>query len=506
MTLRPVYRPLMLFLTFLCFGMTVALPAAEFGQLVYEVVNDEIQITGCNDHLAEEIEIPDAIDGFPVTVIGEFAFENHLQIKKVIFPNGLLTIGRNSFDFCFNLESADLPEGLLQIDSAAFSFCQRIKIIETPTSLLKIGTNAFSDCQRLERVILDGNKLVIEDDAFKRCSSLKYVTIKGGVMRVSDGVFSWSHSIESIDIHEGLESLGLWGIAFGDKIKNFELPSTLLKIKGGAFNTSKIEQINVHPDNPSYVSIDGVLFSRDRKLLHSYPTSRSGFYEIPDGVIDIGEKAFGSCSLQSIKLSPTVRVIGDWAFQGCVYLSEIDLNDGLISIGRQTFNSPILSAVKIPESVTKIGSGAFFACKNLDYIRITSPVIEIGNNVFPRKSNNRTSRHFKEVIIPIQFHDPDESSRIGLGKSSRYFKTPQYADADNLQIFSGFYGGSRRMHVQIICHTADSQIDKVLIESSMHPDGPWVYFAEAKIEDRVGYANIEDFDQRAQFFRQVHSN
>lgn len=53
--------------------------------------------------------------------------------------------------------------------------------------------------------------------------------------------------------------------------------------------------LEVHPDNPAFQSMDGVLFSRDGRKLLAFPPGLTDAYAIPETVTEIAEGAFPAC-------------------------------------------------------------------------------------------------------------------------------------------------------------------------------------------------------------------
>lgn len=68
---------------------------------------------------------------------------------------------------------------------------------------------------------------------------------------------------------------------------------------------------------------------------------------------------FSDRKLSSVKLSQSLKTIGDMAFYRCSNLKEIEIPNGIETIGNDAFESCGLSSVVIPTSVKKIGSYAF---------------------------------------------------------------------------------------------------------------------------------------------------
>ena len=82
---------------------------------------------------------------------------------------------------------------------------------------------------------------------------------------------------------------------------------------------------------------------------------------VPDGVVEIGEAAFGGCStLRHIKLPDGLQIIGDYAFGCCRHLRTVNIPDTVKFIGATAFfSNKKMEPMPIPDSVTVIGEHAF---------------------------------------------------------------------------------------------------------------------------------------------------
>ncbi len=109
-----------------------------------------------------------------------------------------------------------------------------------------------------------------------------------------------------------------------------------------------------------------------------------GDVTIPDGVTEIGGRAFDGCSsLASVTIPDSVTKIGDSAFSGCSSLASVTIPDGVTEIGDSAFSGcSSLANVVIPYGVTAIGWDAFSDCTNLTSVTIPSSVEEMGFSVF----------------------------------------------------------------------------------------------------------------------------
>lgn len=89
-------------------------------------------------------------------------------------------------------------------------------------------------------------------------------------------------------------------------------------------------------------------------------------FTVPDGVMQIGKKAFYDCkSLKTLTLPKSLRVIDSEAFHGCTALSEITLPEGLKEIRYAAFCDCGLQAITLPRSIVYLGARAFSFCKSL---------------------------------------------------------------------------------------------------------------------------------------------
>ena len=111
------------------------------------------------------------------------------------------------------------------------------------------------------------------------------------------------------------------------------IPATILNIdtislshfEANAFyNSLKLKSINVDANNPNYMSMDGVLFTKDKKMLISYPTTKDETrYVVPDGVVKIGTYAFNACSFSEIVLPSSLTTLCFASFHQCSQVTTI---------------------------------------------------------------------------------------------------------------------------------------------------------------------------------------
>lgn len=121
-----------------------------------------------------------------------------------------------------------------------------------------------------------------------------------------------------------------------------------------------ITDFEVYDDNPKYVSINGIIYTRDGLILVAVPCGKSGCIKIHEGVEIIRDSAFDRSAANKVICPQSLRLIDKYAFRSSVYLTEIVLNEGLKKIGSCAFyNCESLTTTTIPASVDEIEPMAF---------------------------------------------------------------------------------------------------------------------------------------------------
>ena len=265
---------------------------------------NQIRIGGYNEALSSAIihfeAEPAAVDSGTCGTQGD-------NLTWVLYDNGELKIkgagGMANFrydtqpwnKYKLSIISITIEDEITAIGDCAFWGCRSLKSASIPKSITDVGNCAFRDCSSLENIVIHEGVAVIGGDAFIGCSSLTNVLLPAS-----------------------LKSLG--GFPFAD--------------------CSCLSAITVNPENPVYCDVDGVLFTKNLKILWQYPAARNGSYIIPDSVTHICNGAFYGCgNLTDITIPNTVTSIEKSTFWGCIGLTSILLPDSINSIGDRAFNS-----------------------------------------------------------------------------------------------------------------------------------------------------------------------
>jgi hypothetical protein len=264
------------------------------------------------------------------------------HLKNVVLPATITSIANNAFSFCSALETIELPAGIKKMGDAAFLYCTALKGIELPDGITSVGRNAFYRCGALRSIKLGSSITSIGKEAFYDCIQL-----------------------DSINLPNALQLIESRAFAGCSKLVRFKIPAAVNFIGNRAFlGCYRLSEIDVQPENTSFSSLDGVLFSKNNDQLLVYPRAKQGAYIVPN----------------------SVKVIADFAFLNCKNLTEISFPNSLTTIGGWSFSfCTALKSILLPPAVRLIGNQAFAGCSALNSIVVesTSPLSLVpGSDVF----------------------------------------------------------------------------------------------------------------------------
>ncbi|WP_195916141.1 leucine-rich repeat domain-containing protein, partial [Streptococcus salivarius] len=398
--------------------------------LIYNIHNQEVIITAIKrKETVKKIIIPQKISNYRVTEIGSEAF-SYSSLNEVVLPSTLRKIGDGAFRGT-QLTRLTLPEGVTEIGYEAFSYSSLNEVV-LPSTLTKIGSYAFRGTQ-LKNVTLPTSITDMGIEAFGGIDSLNSVFIPKKLSNAY-GAFLGSQHLQRIHFEEGITKI-VDGLFRGSGISSIRIPETVTEIGSDAFLNSRITNLYI-PDSvtklgsnsfghygvhesafptltkvslPSQLSsasspfegqrnLKEVVFRGDWKIIPNGLFSSTGIKRlvIPEGVTEIGSKAFSYSSLNEVVLPSTLRKIGDEAFVG-TKLTRLTLPEGVTEIGSEAFYASSLNEVVLPSTLTKIGDGAFDFTQ-LKEVVLPSTLTKIGSYAF-------RGTQLKNVTLPTSITD-----------------------------------------------------------------------------------------------------
>lgn len=198
--------------------------------------------------------LPSTISGWPVTKIGEDAFQDNTTITSVTIPDSVTEIGANAFAGCTKLTSVnyigDWRNLTIQSGNPAVEDAVNAQLFDfafTPdnTAVIVIrykGTAA--DVTIPSRY--QGKPVTAIDHAAFHDSAVTGVTIPDSVTSIPDDAFAYCSNLTNISIPNSVTFIGFSAFNSCTSLKSITLPSSLSTIQSSAFyNCGNLETIRI---------------------------------------------------------------------------------------------------------------------------------------------------------------------------------------------------------------------------------------------------------------------
>ena len=329
----------------------------------------------------ESIEIPCG-----VRRIEKETFWECFSLKSVILPDGLEEIGESAFISCTGLEEISFPDSLKKMGEKAFQGCRQLRLIKEPDCTPDIGEKAFDGCgpeimeafqSALRRKIDMYTGCIVRITNLRRHSregSLQCTTIAGhsvvvdGACRIGQ-LYVYFPVGGQLDEEFARENHLLRDDEFGNEtgyclhpVKRNIVP---VRIKGEVSEglALPVEVLKKYTDTDSLKEGDRIFTLNGHPICQAY---------IPNGMdIDLKRKTLVRCKVRKgsdgkVYIPWGTEHIGDEAFMGSRFITDVWIPETVTTIGRRAFyDCQKLINVNIPGSVESIGEEAFAHCEIL---------------------------------------------------------------------------------------------------------------------------------------------
>lgn len=223
----------------------------------------------------------------------------------------------------------------------------------------------FGFYAQLDKIVLPKNIEELTHDSVIQDSFLREVVLPNG-MKHLDGIQNCER-LEHFEIPESVESIGMYALSGCPKLKELYIPKNVKDIYGGLLaGNDQMKGITVSEENQHFVSIDGVVYTKDLKTLIAYPCgSGRKVYKVLDGTEKLGMGAFMESDIEEIILPESLTSIGDECFYFCEKLRQFIM----------------------PDSVTKLGFRSLAYCRNLEHLHLSTSLEAIESQNFNKCDN-----------------------------------------------------------------------------------------------------------------------
>lgn len=234
-----------------------------------------------------------------------------------------LALPTGALEIPSSVKYKDVSYQVSAIHESAFSRAEELIFVHIPSSVKEIGDGAFAGCSKLEGVIFPSSEPALGKGVFTGCKSLKNLSFGSDWRKVDFALFADSEALTSVFI-----------------------PARVVDIKNLKF-VKMLKRIDVDPNNPAFSSIDGALYSRDRKAFYACPCAQTGRFVVASGAEKIQEGAFNGCEgLESIVLPETVHAFSFLDFASCSSLKELTVLSEIPPITAKWNGSPVFAIRK----------------------------------------------------------------------------------------------------------------------------------------------------------------
>lgn len=400
----------------------VADPAEYY---TYEIQNGEATITGYNkDLLRRKVLIPQEIEGYPVTTIGDRAFSDMPSGigKEFYIPDNVTTFGKEAFAGSAYLDAVRMPQKLTKMGEGVFAACLQMHFLEIPDSLTEIpdeafvncwgygagrgdysveqcigknvtqiGKSAFAGCWNMGRAWGDARlpeKLEsIGEGAFQYCYKIKSLEIPAGVTVIPDRTFQGCERLESIQIDGDITMIGAEAFDGCVALTSMPLSKSLNLIGADAFrDCTALTDFQLAEGNTHFQVQQGALMTADGTRLLTYAASApQQSFVMPETLTQIDDGALKNLRyLETLTFSPIFSDYQAGMFENATGLKTVNFGEGTLTAIPDRFFKGCTSLVS-PSAftgVTSVGESAFEGCTAVQSLSFDDSLSNIGTKAF----------------------------------------------------------------------------------------------------------------------------
>ena len=382
-------------------------------------------------------------------------FRRNKKIKKVIIKKGVTSVSYEAFALCKNLNSVTIPSTVKTIGIRSF-YGTKISKITVPSKTKTIGQGAFGSCKSLKTIVMPGDfKLKLEEDTDDKLwyvtsdqSAVDTITFNTKLKLANVSYLSANNLVVAKNDPSYQSIEGVIYTKDGKGIVRVPQKRTELKIKEGCteFNMQSVLYNSTDSEGDEFNNcskLKKIVIPSSVKSINKikYKTDRADACDMHVDTIEIAPKDFDANSLyalgSSLGKNITIESLMKLLSDQITYKDHmyITKDHGLLKYDGKDAN------VEIPEEITWIAPEAFYRNETLKNVKLPSKITTIEENTFYGCSE------LEAVIIPDQvtmigksaFDECTVLKSVTFGKSLKVIKDHAFASVNirNFTIPSG---------------------------------------------------------------------
>ena len=333
-----------------------------------------------------QIEIPNTVN-----MIGKGAFENCNNLNNIELNNSQYYVYENGFlmpkdktsimfispNYLKSVDTLKIPEGVQDFSNNIINF-NNIKKLEIPSSLINVSLRIFPSS--ISQVIIDTNnpKYISENNLWytkdtKRlimCYSKEQdIRIQEGILVAEDGAFGAAVNATSITLPDSLTHIS--GQAFNAcrNLKTIKIGRNVQEIAPIMMLFECKADVIIDEANPYYMVENGVLYSKDKKVLKACLKTFTGEFVVDSQVEKIAPNAFNNQKITKVTIPENVKEIERAAFTQCKKLQSAEIANGVTTIGERAFERcQNLNSINIDKKANSIAGAPWGAPKGMKVV------------------------------------------------------------------------------------------------------------------------------------------